>query len=564
MPDLELLRRNIVAFGDVAGCPLADWQAADLRLETPMICLLWGRQMGKSRALALLALQWSFASPRRRVLIVSGSGELGARRLLSEIRAILVAAPLLAPSVIDEQAGLVTLSNGSEVRAVAAVESAVRGWQVDLLLLDEAQMLSEALVAAALPATSAREGARVVLAGTATQASGPFYDLFVKGELGDPHVRSSRRVSRLVGGPDDAPWQNPSMVAAQLGAISATRADAEHRCVWQSEAGAVFTRSQLERVTVEFTPVSLEGLRPPARFLIGVDWARSVDHTAAVVVGRLAVPGEPRFAVACAKRWPAGFRNDLAIREIVESPAHWALVSAETNAVGGPLADMLFAALAARPAAAGGGRRRSAHRVINARDIPYQGEPWPWERARLRREVQVTPGFRSEKLGVHTSMESKASVWSMLTVLVDRGVLLFPAAATDLLRELLLLRVELLPSGGERIAASRGHDDLADALYLAAAPYRDARGRWVSALGRAVDHAQPASERVLPDLTGVETVRGPGGLVMPRVPAWLSVGGDEGLTLPAELTPDGARDRVARLLRERVQAAMSQRSGGTR
>lgn len=335
MPDLRLLRSDLGAFAAEVGEPLEGWQRADLTLDAPITCLLWGRQMGKSRGLALVALHSALAAPGRRVLLVSGSGELGARRLLAEARGIARASPLMRSSVIDEAANLITLSSGSEVRCVSASEPAIRGWRANLLLVDEAQLLSaDLLLSAALPTVSATEDGRVILAGTASVAAGPFFDLFRRGEVGDERVRSSRRVSRLVGGSDPAPWQNPSMVTAQLEAMGPRRADAEHRCIWQSGADAFLTLDQVRRVTADYLPTTFDALVPPVRLAAGIDWAGGAgrDHSAFVAVGRF--PGERRFGVATVKRWPSDRAMHLVVNEVARSR---------------PLTESLFRAMAARP-----------------------------------------------------------------------------------------------------------------------------------------------------------------------------------------------------------------------
>ena len=195
--------------------------------------------MGKSRALALLGLWWAFRRPGQVVLYVSGSGELGARRIGAEARSLAAGWGAMRSSVEDAQAHVLRLTNGSELRSVAASEGSVRGWRADLLLVDESQLVpDDLLLGAALPTVSAREGARVVLAGTASVASGAFYDLCRRAELGAEGLAFSRRVSRLVGGDDAAPWQQPSIVEAMVRAMGPRRADAEHRCVWASGADA--------------------------------------------------------------------------------------------------------------------------------------------------------------------------------------------------------------------------------------------------------------------------------------------------------------------------------------
>jgi hypothetical protein len=170
VPDVLALRSDPGLFAAVArGDRLLEWQAHELRqAATPgrLTCWLWGRQMGKSERLADLCLWAAFRRPGALVLLLSGGGELGARRLMSAARAVVAGSPLLAGSVTDEGASALRLSNGAELRCVPASESSVRGWAADVLAVDEAQLVdTELLLAAALPTVAARPEAFVVLAG---------------------------------------------------------------------------------------------------------------------------------------------------------------------------------------------------------------------------------------------------------------------------------------------------------------------------------------------------------------------------------------------------------------
>ncbi len=533
MPDLRLLRSDLGVFAAELGEPLEGWQLADLTLDAPITCLLWGRQMGKSRGLALVALHSALAAPGRRVLLVSGGGELGARRLLAEARRIATASPLLRSSVVDEAANLVTLSSGSEVRCVSASEPAIRGWRADRLLCDESQLLSaDLLLSAALPTVSASEGGRVILAGTASVAGGPFYDLFIKGELGDERVRSSRRVSRLVGGSDPAPWQAPSIVTAGIEAMGPRRADAEHRCAWQSGSDSLFTRTAIGNATADYEVPALAELRGPARVIAGVDWGQTTDRSALVAVARLAVPDRRVFGVCCAHRWPAGAPLPDVVEEIGASPAHFDSIVAETNGLGGPCAQMLWRRIAERPLEDGGGSRRRFVVIEEGFDPfadPLRSAPRPRSRP---------PGFVTRKVAFTTTAASKAVAFSALRLLLEQGRLVLPAGAEDLARELLMLRVDLAPAGGERIEASSGHDDLAMALALSTLPYRRRDGEWRSWLAELAEPRRP-----LPDASGARapgpTVRTGAGIEVPRTPAWASIDGTE-VTAPGVRPPEPA------------------------
>jgi hypothetical protein len=78
------------------------------------------------------------------------------------------------------------------------------------------------------------------------------------------------------------------------------------------------------------------------------------------------------------------------------------------------------------------------------------------------------------------------------------------------------------------------HDDVADALMLATAPFsRDGRSR--CRLARFSRLTLPDSD--VPEAT--DTVATAGGLVLPRTPFWQSVNGPE-VAVPAALQPDVA------------------------
>jgi hypothetical protein len=366
------LRASLAAFAEAAGRPLTAWQLEDLQLDSPIACLLWARQMGKSRGLATLGVWSAFRTPGSGVLVVSGGGDLGARRVLAEVRSVVTGSELLRASVDDEQTERLVLSNGSRLRCVAASETAVRGWSADLLILDEAQLLSEALVAAAMPVVAAREGARVLLAGTASSASGPFFDLFRAGQSGDAHVRSSVRVSRLVGGPDKTPWVQASIIEAQRAAMSPWRFAAEYECVWQSESNAAFTRAAWERVLVDTPLLAPSEVRPPARVNAGADRGATNDQSAIVMIDRPPTTGGERvFRVVCAHAWRSGTPLHEVIGDIVGSPAHFAGLASEKNGLGEYATQELFRLMEQRPRIAGGGRRRR-FAVID----PFSSKTW--------------------------------------------------------------------------------------------------------------------------------------------------------------------------------------------
>lgn len=552
MADLQLARADLATFADIVGRPLTPWQARSLTLEARTTVIVAPRQSGKSRSLAVLALHGAFRLPGQRVLIVS-AGEEAAKRLLGEVRSIAVGSPLLRGSVVDETAGLLTLSNGSEVRSVPASERQIRGWTVDLLLVDEAALVpDDVLVNAALPTTAARPGARVVLASSASRSEGSFYDHAMRGEAADEHVKTFRWSLT------DCEWISPSVIAAARASMSELRFNAEYMGIFASGADTLFSRHVLDRATADFALPGLAGLQGPARVLAGVDWGLSLDRSACVCIARLWTPDrEQVFGVVASERWPAGHPLAQVIEDIASSNAHYDTLSAEVNGLGGPLARLpdgyLWRAMAKRSAQSGGGDPPPKVLIVeemfdgSSRTMAHDG------RGQLvpYRRVRHSQGFATRRVAVTTTAASKAAAYSSLRLLIDSGRLLLPSSATELLRELLLLRVDLTPGGDERIEASSGHDDLADALMISTVPYRR-RGEstYRVLLDELADPRRmlpPAPDP--PNAGRLELTATGAGRQVPREPVLLSVRGSE-MTGPPE--DEGARSELVAAVLDRL------------
>jgi len=547
MADLRAMRGSVEVFAAEVGWPLAPFQADALRFDTRVTTIVAGRQLGKSRALAVSALWAAFRRPEQRSLIVSASDD-AARRVLSEVRRIVTGSDLLRGSVVDEQASLVRLSNGSEVRSVAASERAVRGWSADFLGIDEAGLLPAALITeAAMPTTTARPDALILMVGTAGLAAGPFFDLRRLGEVGSEYARAFRWVARVAGGDADAPWVSASAIETDRATMHPRRFSAEHLAIDAGAADAFLAPAVIESSTLDYMADELGSMQGPAQSLLGVDWGASVNRSAAVAIGRLAVLGEPVFAVRAVRRWPAGWPLHAVADEIAASPGHLAAISSEVNGLGSAATEILWRAIQRRPYDAGGGRPAPTVAVVEDGWDPFAPEPRP----RRRRS-----GFVTQRRKVVTSAGLKSGSYGALALLLGQGRLLLPASARELLSELRLLKVDYTQQGTERIEASAGDDDLCDAFMLAAAPFRRQDGAWSTVLG------ELAQRRDLPTVGGGsgEGVAGPDGLVIPRSPVWISVAG-------AEVTRPDVGERVAQGfasagLREQVRQAIEQQQEG--
>lgn len=428
-------RLDVGVFAELVGWPLTLWQLATLRLTHRVTVLVSPRQCGKSRSLAILATWWAFRAPRQTVLIVS-AGDEAAGRVLRLVQQI-AAHDLLHTSVVDETQHRVILSNGSEIRSVPASERQVRGWSVDLLVVDEAAFVSdELLLAAALPTTAARPDARVVLASSPWGSSGAFHSLAQAGLDGsDPAVVTFRW--RLA----DATWIAPHVVEAARRVMSPLRFAAEFEGQFVAAGDEYFPPDDL-RACVAAVPLRRDGAGMPAS--CGLDWGRQQDAHAVALVGVCDDGGRNRRPVLVVP-WVETSRRPYGaqVAEVEALTRMWSLtVRSETNGVGAYPSEEL-------------GRR-------------------------LGGLVRVTPSASTQT--------SKENAYGRLAVaLAERSIVL--PDHPELLRQLGGVVAEPTPSGGLRIGArGAGHDDLPDALTLAVAglprelaspPVCDVDGEWV-------------------------------------------------------------------------------------
>lgn len=509
---------------------LALWQREEIRAVVRpgwVSALVWGRQSGKSLMFCLAALWVAFTRPGSLTMIVSGGGEQGGRRIVADARRVLAGSPLLTSSVVEETSSLVRLDNGSVIRAVAASDSAIRGWSVDALLVDEAQLLSdELLLSAALPTVLAREGAFVAMAGTAGRAEGAFFDMFRQGETGVEGVRASRRVSRLVGGEDEMPWQNPTMMSRLAAAMGPTRIDAELKGIFATGSNYMFAPAELDTVTADYVADTLDTMRGPAGVFGGLDLAVAAggDTAAFVAIGRPVVPdaGGAIFAVRCAHAWQSGhplMSPEGGTRGVFETIAASPMVleSLRVDATGmqGGFSSYLAPLLRRRPVELGGGRKRPS--VVLVEEDPY-AEP----RARPRQPTRplATAVQPTDFRGISFSAGMKQAAFGALRMVTQRELLLYPASAVELRRQMLALKVGLSRSGGETFEAESGaHDDLPDALVLAMRPYRRPDGAWRTIVGDLAERAAPQAAPAGSDQVAFTS----SGLRVPRRPTWIGM-----------------------------------------
>ena len=451
--------RELRVFAEVIGFPLTDAQAQALRLETRQTVIVAPRQTGKSYSLAVLALHQAFLAREQRVLIVS-AGEDAARRLLAEVRRM-AAGGVLAGSVVEDGASLLRLSNGSEVRSVPASERQIRGWSVDLLIVDEAALVADDLVfGAAIPTTAARPGARVVLASSPWGPSGAFYRAVVAGD--SDHSRVFRW--RL----GDAPWITSEMVEFARSVLPGPRFRAEYEGEFVGASDAFFDQKALLDCVAAYELLEPDQADGEA-IVLGLDWGRRFDSHAVVALGLLDDTTSTGGAAPYFVPWLESSQRlySAQVERIVE------VCQRRYQSPDVIVHDGLTGRLRAVPGyryqqgvwvvRSGGRYGGSGYEVLAVFSEENGVGAAPTEQ--VKRDVPASVRVT----GVHTSQRSKEDAYGRLATMISGGGLVLPAH-DGLLRQLSGVVATPSPSGGLSIAAASDavHDDLADALSLAA------------------------------------------------------------------------------------------------
>ncbi len=521
------LRTDSAAFARrVLGLGLWPHQIEVIEDRTFIRALAKARRTGGTVTAGVESIHTAFAHPGCRTIVLSATQD-AARRLTEWIGERLGRSKLTRGAVVDAHATRIRLTNGSEIVSLPASQRQVRGYGENVLLvvLDEAGfMASELWTAAHYVALDERaNGSRILMIGTPWGGPEHFFRrAFEAGRDGDPDHSAHHWTFEA------NPRLDHAYLARMRDRVSPAEYEAEVLGEWSEAQGSLIPRAVIEAATADFEVPGLDGLRPPARALLGLDWGVSFDRSAAVAISRLPVamlnPGRierPTFCVSAVEVWPAGALLDEVVSAVVASPGEWAVISPEVSGVGaGPTQEL---------------RRRFGKKLaVLKAQARHDGNPGP---AKL---------VWNE---VATTAQKKTIGYGWIRHLLEQGRLVLPRHP-DLLRQLAGLRFEIGERGFMRIEADSPamHDDVADALMLAAGPHTRG-GRATCTLARCA--ASPVADAAVPSADVVETG---GGLVVPRLPALQDLYG-EAVTMP----PKRAADPLA-AIREQFQRARETRA----
>lgn len=413
----------------VLGRPLWPHQLELARSPARYRVVCAGRQVGKSTLLAVIALHEA-ATRRNTLTLIVSAGETASRRLLEEAAGLATGSPLLRGSVLDESKSSLSLSNGSRVISVPASQRQIRGWPVDLLIVDEAGFVDQDVWRSAEPSIIARPGSRVILSSSPWGTSDHFFRALW---------------SRGMDSPDEqvAAWHWPSSISplvdqALLEQIKARETadyfEREFEARWTDESGSYFTEAELMKATVDYRmtapeelPNFISGGRDVVPVAGGVDYGVARDANAVTLVGLLGPDrcGDQRWRLflpwmKAEYGWPWNDFLDYLTKLCHAYGVR--ILASETNGVGA----------------------------------------WPTDD--LAQRVHGVTGVAA----VWTDLKRKQSGFGKIKMLLQGDRLILPRHP-ELLSQLRALTQEQLPGGGIRISVPErsGHDDLCMSLMQA-------------------------------------------------------------------------------------------------
>jgi len=151
------------------------WQADLLRSTSTRVLLLSCRQSGKSTTCGVMALDTALHKPTSLTLVLSPSQRQSAEfhRTVTGMHSRLKGAcPMRAESVLRSE-----FENGSRIIALPGTETTIRGYAApDLVIIDEASRVDDALLAGVRPMLATKPDARLIALTTPAGKRGWFYD----------------------------------------------------------------------------------------------------------------------------------------------------------------------------------------------------------------------------------------------------------------------------------------------------------------------------------------------------------------------------------------------------
>ncbi len=247
----ELARRDRVEFARQLGIEPDPWQTDLLHSTSKRILLNCSRQSGKSTTTAIRTLHTAIYEPGSLVLVL-GPAERQAKEFFAKVLDFYGRLGLTNHRVgADSERKLgMQLENGSRIEALPGSEKTIRGFSgVDLLVLDEAARVDDALYHAVRPMLAVSGGVLMML-------TSPFGKRGVFYEEWTNETRTERTWERFRVTAEECPRITKDFLKEERASLPGWVYRQEYECSFEETEDQVFTTEMVERaVSSEVTPL---------------------------------------------------------------------------------------------------------------------------------------------------------------------------------------------------------------------------------------------------------------------------------------------------------------------
>ncbi|RLG72479.1 MAG: hypothetical protein DRO11_02150 [Methanobacteriota archaeon] len=438
------VRKDPVMFAKVFCKFYPHWyQVKILRDNSKNIAIRMGRQMGKTAATAVKALWFAYTRPEAHSVdeevttVIIAPSQRQSKIMYNQIRAYIHANPILESSIIKSTQNTIRLDNNSTIHNFPVGDDAekVRGFSINLLIVDEAAYIKQRIFTALLPSLAGTDGS-LILIGTPAARTGLFYQAFYPNTLKGANLKFSTHwypysdaLDVVKMGRDGVPLSyadgrpvtqlSRERIEYQYETMSRVEFAQEYEARFVDESMGYFNREDIianvEDYPMEF---SHDG---ESMYFMGVDFAKYRDSYVAVVVKRpLEGPMRVVYTMEAKKR---DYAETIPLTVKIAKRFKCKYVFCDSTGVGEPNVEIIKSSL---------------------------------------RGVSTVEGVNM------SSLQKQNDMYANLQRLFGEGMLKIPTSNREMITQLSLVMRTITPSGRVKVEAPEGqHDDYVDALSLA-------------------------------------------------------------------------------------------------
>jgi hypothetical protein len=221
-------------------------QAEVLDHSAQRLILNCARQWGKSTVIALKSLYVAVHAPNTTIVVLAGAEDQAGLLIDKVVDA--AAALQLASKRVRGRTHSIELTNGSKVYAITHSARTALGHTADILVVDEAAVVKDEVIAAFLPALARRNG-KIWMLSTPNGETGLFYNIWH-----DENLKHWHRVKATI---DDVTYVSREFLDEYI-KLAGPRLQQDFYCEFVPASGRIFTRSHialLESANKPYTPM---------------------------------------------------------------------------------------------------------------------------------------------------------------------------------------------------------------------------------------------------------------------------------------------------------------------